>query len=54
MTEAFRLALLVEQYGHTTPEQSTVDRRAEHPQDNELTQAARRRILRQLDERKAS
>lgn len=46
--DEFRRALILEQYGHTTPEQARRDRRGEHPEDDDLTLAARRRILREL------
>jgi hypothetical protein len=47
--DEFRRELLHEQYGHTTPEQATRDRRDEHPEDDDLTKAARRRVLHDLD-----
>lgn len=44
----FRAALLIEQYGHTTPEQPHADEPDRHIADHDLTQAARRRELLQL------
>lgn len=47
--DEFRAALLIEQYGHTTPEQRHADEPDRHVADHDLAQAARRRELELLE-----